>query len=64
MALVTRQGAALSFAIQHAMPPELSGKWRTQVFYREQGSFIFSYTVISGQFEYGATFVLFIFIIR
>ena len=31
-ALVSRQSAALSQAIQHAMPPELSGKWETVCF--------------------------------
>ena len=29
-ALVSRQSAALSFATQHAMPPELGGKWGTE----------------------------------
>ena len=29
-AMVTRQSAALSFATQHAMPPEFGGKWLTK----------------------------------
>ena len=28
-ALVSRQSAALSFATEHAMPPEFCGKWGT-----------------------------------